>query len=333
MNRAYFPLRSSVELFADPSSPEPVSRAKHAAILYDEVAFEIGMLEASITADGSFLNYRPPGMIGAEDRARARKLTEPGEGVEIRIGFPSGIDVPVPEEFTFFRGELQARYAAEWHSGVLDDLRELKPSWAQWVYLPDELLASEGLVPLMSSLKGALEDANPADRAEVIHRSFVIDALSRDAAVAAGLGASVHVTSLFEPLLDGLRGFAPEHPGLRALEIVVPGVANLPWEAISEFREHPGSQDARGKLRDIEERALADGPEPTEASTRIAQEVTRDLFAAIEDLKGSVPQEIAKEAANTAISSPSPARSSVPARRWPRPSLTRSKIVGRGTQP
>ena len=60
MNRAYFPLRSSVELFADPSSPEPVSRAKHAAILYDEVAFEIGMLEASITADGSFLNYRPP---------------------------------------------------------------------------------------------------------------------------------------------------------------------------------------------------------------------------------------------------------------------------------
>ena len=49
MSRAYFPLRSSVELFTDPTSPEPVVQAKHAAILYDEIAFEIGMFEASIT--------------------------------------------------------------------------------------------------------------------------------------------------------------------------------------------------------------------------------------------------------------------------------------------
>lgn len=80
MSRAYFPLRSSVELFADPTSPEPVARAKHAAILYDEIAFEIGMFEASITEQGSMTNYRPPNMITEEDRRHARRVIAEGEG-------------------------------------------------------------------------------------------------------------------------------------------------------------------------------------------------------------------------------------------------------------
>jgi hypothetical protein len=32
-----------------------------------------------------------------------------------------------------------------------------------------------------------------------------------------------------------------DHPGIAAREIALPGVADLPWEAISDFREHPGS--------------------------------------------------------------------------------------------
>jgi hypothetical protein len=80
MQRAYFPLRSSVELFADPSSPEPVSRAKQAAILYDEVVFEVGLLDASITALGSLENYQPPGMFTPEDLALSRQVHELARG-------------------------------------------------------------------------------------------------------------------------------------------------------------------------------------------------------------------------------------------------------------
>ncbi len=296
MSRAYFPLRSSVELFADPTSPEPVARAKHAAILYDEIAFEIGMFEASITEQGSMTNYRPPNMITEEDRRHARRVIAEGEGVAVNVRV-EGMD-----EIQFFSGPLVASYAAEWHAGVIDELLELKPSWAKQVYMPDETLQAEGLVPLVKEIKGSLEQANPATRAELVHRNFVIDAMSRDAAVAVGLQASVFVTSLFRPILSGLNGVLPDRQGLAALEIVVPGVAGLPWEAIGEFREHPGSQEARDKLRSIEGRALADGDEPQDFDARVAQEITRDLFAAIEELKGSVTKKIAREAANTGVS-------------------------------
>jgi hypothetical protein len=296
MSRAYFPLRSSVELFADPTSPEPVARAKHAAILYDDIAFEIGMFEASITEQGSMTNYRPPNMITEEDRRHARRVIAEGEGVAVNVRV-EGMD-----EIQFFSGPLVASYAAEWHAGVIDELLKLKPSWAKQIYMPDETLQAEGLGPLVQEIKGSLEHANPATRADLVHRNFVIDAMSRDAAVAVGLQASVFVTSLFRPILSGLEGISPDRQGLAALEIVVPGVAGLPWEAIGEFREHPGSQEARDKLRSIEGRALADGDEPHDFDTRVAQEITHDLFAAIEELKGSVTKKIAREAANTGVS-------------------------------
>ena len=57
---AYFPLRSSVELFRDPASPQPVSRAKHAAILYDLVVFEQGLFEQTIGQRGASGIHLPP---------------------------------------------------------------------------------------------------------------------------------------------------------------------------------------------------------------------------------------------------------------------------------
>ncbi len=42
-SRILFPLRTGVELFADPSMSEAVARAKQAAVFYDEVVFEIGL--------------------------------------------------------------------------------------------------------------------------------------------------------------------------------------------------------------------------------------------------------------------------------------------------
>ena len=302
MSRAYFPLRSGVELFADPQSPEPVSKAKHAAIVYDEITFEIGMFETTITEEGAISSYKTPDRITEEDRRRARRVIGPGEGVRVDLKIHGNAGEPALEMGSFFSGPIVAKYAAEWQTGVLDELRSTGPAWVKLISVRDDTIRERGLAPAVAEIKRSLEEANPADRADLMHRGFVIDALSRDAVVAATLEASVLVTSLFRPILSDVEGVAVDRQGQAALEIFLPNVAELPWEAISDFREHPGSHDARGKLRSIEERAAADGPEPSDFTRRLAEEITNDLLAAVNEQRGSVGKKLAKEAATTAVS-------------------------------
>jgi hypothetical protein len=48
----------------------------------------------------------------------------------------------------------------------------------------------------------------------------------------------------------------------------VPAVGDLTWEEILAFREHAGSEEARAKLREIEEYTLTQ--EPADALAAIA---------------------------------------------------------------
>jgi hypothetical protein len=66
MSAILFPLRTSVELFTDPKSPEAVTRAKEAAVLFDEVGFETGLYHVGISDDGSFDWWTPPDQITPE---------------------------------------------------------------------------------------------------------------------------------------------------------------------------------------------------------------------------------------------------------------------------
>ena len=94
----------------------------------------------------------------------------------------------------------------------------------------------------------------------------------------------------------------PQATGRLALDILVPDVGGLPWEAIAEYREHPGSEDARGKLREFEERAAAADPgDPLTFQREVPGSISEDLFAAIEDLRGSLTQDLADEAVKTGI--------------------------------
>ncbi len=306
MTRAYFPLRSSVELFRDPESPEPVTRAKQAAVLYDEVVFEVGLFDASFTAEGSFVNYVPRENVTTDRVDRARRVLEPGSGMRVSIAIEGMEGVSGAEEALnpFFEGELTASYTAEWHSGVLDELAKLRPDWAHPLAIGNEVLAESRLKPTMDAVKEALETIELPDT-DAVRGSFLQDAFSRDAVVAAALQASVHVTSLFEPLILGAGSlkYRPEHVGASALGIVVPNVEELTWEAIAEFREHPGSREARERLREIEERALSEEPgDAIEFQERVGQRVTDDLFAVIDELRGKLSVTVAKDAASTAIS-------------------------------
>jgi hypothetical protein len=68
VNRAtlYFPLRSSVEFFDDPTLVRVGTSAKEGAVLFDEVLFEAGMVIANIE-DASFTIYRPGHELGPDD--------------------------------------------------------------------------------------------------------------------------------------------------------------------------------------------------------------------------------------------------------------------------
>jgi hypothetical protein len=296
---AYFPLRSSVELFKDPASPEPVSRAKHAALLYDMVVFEAGLFEQRIGPDGGFSTQLAPEAATTQRREHARVVHEPDSGFQINIGVQPEVGVPASTMHPIISTTLEASYASEWHTGIIDELTVLKPDWAAPLQLSEQQLAD--FQPVIRELKQALAAVEPVGDMSPFHRNFVVDALSRDAVVAAVMGAAVQVTSLFEPFLPRLD-MAPDHPGLLSLDVAVPGIEQLSWEEIAEFRDHAGSAEARARLRAAEEGVVAEGVDDREFAVRVGQEVTADLFAAMAELKGSLPKKLAKEGINAGLS-------------------------------
>jgi hypothetical protein len=306
MTRIYLPLRSSVEFFQDSTSPEPVTRAKQAAILYDEVVFEDGLLDASLTESGSFINYMPRGMFNEADLTAARTIYPPGSGFRVEMQLNPGSTDPEQPELVLpaLEGTFTAKYAAEWYTGVIEELQHVKPPWAKAFQMNDEQLGNSGLVPVTQEIRAMIGDVDLGE-IDLIRREYLIQSFCRDAAVAAQLDAAVNVTSLFEPLVTAASGIGLQQDpaGTVALEVVTPNVSASSWEQISEFRDHHGSAEAREKLREIERCALADDPgDVLSFQTRVAQEVTDLLFGVIQDLSGSPGRRVAREAANTGIS-------------------------------
>jgi hypothetical protein len=304
MRQLFFPLRTSVELFPDPSSVAATARAKEAVVLYDRVVFEAGLFEINITGGGSFENWRGPDALTLEDLAHSRELPSPGSSFTILVGKESSRGVPAPQEAMrpVLSAPLAQSYVAEWHSGVIEELVKLKPGWAGWTELPDQGEAMTELSPVVKDTRRAIERATDDIDIDRAVKRFAQGALARDAVVAASIGAAFNVTSLFEPLIAG-TGAQPEPSGRVALDILVPDVGKLPWEAIAEYREHAGSQEARGKLQEFEERVAAAGPDdPLEFQRGVFHEISRELFAVIADLEGTLTKELAGEAVKTGVS-------------------------------
>jgi hypothetical protein len=300
----FFPLRTSVELFSDPESVDAIARAKEAVVLYDRVVFEAGLFEIGITEQGSFANWRGPTALTKDELARSRRLPEPGTNFEISIGKQPAKGIPAPQQamHRFLSGSLSRSYVAEWHTGVMHELAKLRPDWAVQLVLSDQGQTMIGFRPTIGETRRAIENATRDVQMDPVVKGFAQSSLARDAVVAADMGAAFSVTSLFEPLLAG-TGAVPEPTGRIALDILVPDVGKLPWEAVAEYREHPGSEDARGKLHEFEQRALAADPDdPLTFQREVFREISRDLFAVIKDLEGSLTKDLAAEAVKTGVS-------------------------------
>lgn len=302
VSRMFFPLRSGVELFADPAMPEAVARAKEAAVLYDEVVFEPGLYEVSIAEDGSTDRWTGSEELTDERLARGRRLQEPGTDYGVSIGFQNG-----EEMFSIMDSPLVVAYASEYHTGILDELAHFSPDWVKLATLggspfptgttPGELWRrqqrrdrrDEYLMP-----EGRRGSQRPK-------REWIIKTFNQDAVASSLIGASFNPTSLFAPMTEH-RAANASRDGREALSIVVPNVGSLPWEAVVEFRDHGGSAEARAMLREFEEKAAREEPEDAAAFLRsVAQDITRAMASAYEAQRRSLPEQVAEESIKTLI--------------------------------
>jgi hypothetical protein len=201
-------------------------------------------------------------------------------------------------------GNLSAEYITEFHTGILDDLAQFEPGWV-------DAIQGSGLDVPRSTPVGALiaelnfedsRDRSLMAEANPWLREFVYKSFNRDAATAAALGSAFNVTPLFAPLIEH-HGVEADLPGTTALAVTVPNVRVLPWEAIVEFREHPGSREARAKLREFDQRAAEGDPQAAYACLlAVSQEITTTLFRVIKEQRRRLPEQMGEEALLNAVS-------------------------------
>lgn len=306
MSRVYFPLRTSVELFENRESPEAPTRVKEAALLYDELIFEVGLLDVTITPSWANVWWTPPDQMMPEMLEHTRRPVPLGEEAYIAFGNQPAEGVPAAAPDVVLADAVSAQYIAEFHSGILDELLPLGLDWVDTIALgSSDNPAERDSTPhrTIRSLNFAdLGDKDLLPEAGDFARSFVYKSFNRDSTVAASFGAAFNISPLFQPMV-ARRGVGPDQPGSEALEVTVPNIGALPWEAVLEFRSHPGSAEARGKLREFEEKVARE--EPADAYTflkRVSQEVNNAYEQALKEFAPRLPEKLGLEIAKTVIS-------------------------------
>lgn len=300
ISRILFPLRTGVELFEDATSPAAPTRAKEAAVLYDELIFESGLFDTTVSDAGSTSFWIPSDDLTEERLRDTRRPVPLGSPMTFSIGKQEHQGVPAEQMEVAFSGPISARYASEFHSGILDELEQFDPDWVKVL----ELGGSKNPGALGDPTYEAIRQRNFSElgKKELMPdtdqflRSFIYESFHRDSVIAASLEASLNVTPLFSPMIEE-AGFRPEHPGDEALSIIVPNIGSLPWEAVVGFREHHGSEEARAQLREFER--LATEQEPQDAYDflkAVSAEVNRGFMATVKELAPNLPEELAKEA-------------------------------------
>lgn len=306
MRRIFFPLKSGVELFEDPSSPEAVTRAKEAAVLYDEVIFEDGLYDVAITPQGSTNFWTPPSHMTPERLEHSRRGRQVGEPMTLAIGKQRAAGQSAEEMSVFLQGKISASYVSEYYTGIIQELAKFEPPWARKVTIG----GSDNARELGQAAYAAIKDLNFLDLGnrdlmpdtDSFLKSFIYQSFNRDSVLAAEMEASFSVTPMFAPMVSH-RGLQPELAGSEAFSVLVPDLTKIPWEAVVEYREHAGSSEARDRLREFERLAQEEEPEDAyEFMRKVGQEVNKAYRAAIADLAPSFPEELAKEILLTAVS-------------------------------
>ena len=306
--RLLFPLRTSVELFRDPASPAAAVRAKQGAVLYDEIAFETGVFEITMTPGGAWQEWRPADLLSDADLRAARCIHEDGAPFSVAIGAQPAKGIPAPPDAmrTIIQGGITRHYVAEWES-IIRELVPLEPDWAAAFPITDTDLRDAGLRDEIARRDFACLSERLEPGSDSTLRDWTYKAFNRDAVVAENAGATLNVTSLFMPILDR-DAISPAASGAYALEIVAPNLGHIRWEQVVEFREHAGCREAREKLKQFEQHALDAVPtDRADFQLALGQEITRDYMLAFEDMKPRLGLDAFRQALTTSVSTVVPA--------------------------
>lgn len=112
-----------------PSKPRRGHEGEEAAVLYDELIFEVGLLDVSITPNGGASFWNPPEAMTPELLDRSRRVNAVGSPMTLAIGEEDEPGVPAREMRIFVEGQISNAYIAEFHTGILDDLAAFEPGW------------------------------------------------------------------------------------------------------------------------------------------------------------------------------------------------------------
>ncbi len=309
---------------------EAVGRAKLASIVFDEVVIESGLHVVEMSAiEGPLIHRRSAERLSLDLLEHSRTVergTKAGlavrrieDGAELYVG----TNLPRLEDAFYLERDVTFRYVSEYHSGLLDDLAKIGADWVKVVELKRRADGGADVKEcLLQALAPAGATAEPfaviqLDPAEVErlgeellahaesteiqaatestavapHESMLAEDLREAILVGDDLEAVPALSTAFSQVASE-RGLSLQLPGEISLGFLVPNFSCLPWEAIAQFRDHPGAVDARGRLREFESAAAVRGDPSTIETVRTAgREVTSALLAVAKDLSPKLPEE------------------------------------------
>jgi hypothetical protein len=257
-------------------------------------------------------------------------------GEEVELYF--GTNLPRVPDCEYLERPVAYRYVSEYHSGLLDDLAR---GGADWVRVFNIFRDRDGGSSVVSDDLAVLEpsDATTLEPAVLRLNRTEAQALAEQLGVVAGEAArrtlqeeettragtpaseSVALVGALKEALDlaaelravpalssafqdiaAARGVAVQLPGVESLGFVVPNFSVLPWEEIARFRDHPGSVEARGRLREFEsEVAARELPGSAEYVRSTGRAVSEALIGVARDLAPSLPEDLQSPVLGSAI--------------------------------
>jgi hypothetical protein len=271
LHRVWFPLRSNVGYFEAPTlSLDLHARIKQMALLAEELVFEFGMLDVTVTEHGLTSFWHPPRMLSEEDIRRRREASKKGEPVVISIAPQAGPGIPADPTHAqpLISGPLVNAYVAEYHLLLRDSGLE-EVSWMKWAVPPPEVVAeAKALAHQQSSAEGIGFRTSTLPR--LTENTFLDDQLKKDLnfdlALAGLMGVPAAIDDLRRPLLEHKTSAeeSPQRrqraPGAVALYALAPNFTELPWPDIIALHDDDAIGAFRAKLVEFEHE-VADRPE------------------------------------------------------------------------
>jgi hypothetical protein len=112
--------------------------------------------------------------------------------------------------------------------------------------------------------------------------------------------ASVAVAGSYAEMTRAVSG-ERTGAGSQSVELLLPDLHSIPWEAIAQFRDHPACEEARARLRVWEIEARADPERARAVEASVLRAAIKDFTATIEELRPRLPTALAQELAECGI--------------------------------